>query len=173
MATVAVAQPAPKVAVDVGADTANPQDEAAFVIDEQYTLTFKQLDYSVTTPKWMPAALTEGTPGETKQILHSISGHTSSGHTLAIVGSSGAGKTTLLDYLAMVPEHMGGVRTGEVRVNGAPLTKRFFKKKCAYVTQDNRLWGALTGRAIAMSWERVLRRWRPALFIRYLSRTWA
>ena len=63
MATVAVAQPAPKVAVDVGADTANPQDEAAFVIDEQYTLTFKQLDYSVTTPKWMPAALTEGTPG--------------------------------------------------------------------------------------------------------------
>ena len=58
---------------------ANSQDEAAFVIAENYTLTFKQLNYSVTTPKWMPAALTEGVPGETKKILHDISGHTSSG----------------------------------------------------------------------------------------------
>ena len=145
MTKVAVAQPA--TAIDVGAALLDKERvDAAFVIKEKYVLTFQDLNYTVATPKWMPAALTEGVPGQSKQILHNISGYASSGQTLAIVGSSGCGKTTLLDFLSDCPPHQGGVRSGEVLVNGQKMTKDFFKRHCAYVTQDDRLWGALTVR---------------------------
>ena len=151
MSKIAIAQPAS--AIDVGAADAKlvgaadaSKVDAAFVIKERFLLTFQNLNYTVSTPKWMPAALTEGVPGQSKQILHNISGYARSGQTLAIVGSSGCGKTTLLDFLSDCPAHMGGVRSGAVLVNGKKMSKDFFKRHCAYVTQDDRLWGALTVR---------------------------
>ena len=123
MSKIAIAQPAS--AIDVGAADAKlvgaadaSKVDAAFVIKERFLLTFQNLNYTVSTPKWMPAALTEGVPGQSKQILHNISGYARSGQTLAIVGSSGCGKTTLLDFLSDCPAHMGGVRSGAVLVNG-------------------------------------------------------
>mmetsp|Transcript_20552 Transcript_20552/g.32575 ORF Transcript_20552/g.32575 Transcript_20552/m.32575 type:complete len:576 (-) Transcript_20552:298-2025(-) len=92
----------------------------------------------------MPEFATPGVPGQTKHILKGISGRVSSGQVLAIIGASGSGKTTLLDTLANTPIMAGGERTGHVMVNGIEMTDNFFKAHCAYVHQDDRLWGALT-----------------------------
>mmetsp|Transcript_27028 Transcript_27028/g.52394 ORF Transcript_27028/g.52394 Transcript_27028/m.52394 type:complete len:635 (+) Transcript_27028:75-1979(+) len=112
--------------------------------DEDYTLRFEDIRVSVSVPAWMPEFATPGVPGQTKEILKGISGSASSGQVLAIIGASGSGKTTLLDQLAHQPVMSGGSVTGSLTVNNEPMTNEFFKAHCAYVHQDDRLWGALT-----------------------------
>eukprot|EP00954_Amorphochlora_amoebiformis_P011251 880307-Amorphochlora_amoeboformis.AAC.1 len=121
-----------------------PLSKPSGSFDEKYTLEFDDLKVSVSVPKWMPEFATPGVPGQTKHILKGISGRVSSGQVLAIIGASGSGKTTLLDTLANTPIMAGGERTGHVMVNGIEMTDNFFKAHCAYVHQDDRLWGALT-----------------------------
>uniref|UniRef100_A0A7S3YAG1 ABC transporter domain-containing protein n=1 Tax=Lotharella globosa TaxID=91324 RepID=A0A7S3YAG1_9EUKA len=111
---------------------------------EKYTLRFEDIRVSVSVPSWMPEFATPGVPGQTKQILKGISGSASSGEVLAIIGASGSGKTTLLDQLAHQPLMSGGEFSGTLTVNEQPMTNKFFKAHCAYVHQDDRLWGALT-----------------------------
>ena len=77
-----------------------------------------------------------------KEILHGISGQVCSGEVLAILGPSGAGKTCLIDLLTL--EAKGGEYTGDVRLNGNPLTPELFTKHCATVPQVDRLWAFLT-----------------------------
>mmetsp|Transcript_4830 Transcript_4830/g.7162 ORF Transcript_4830/g.7162 Transcript_4830/m.7162 type:complete len:635 (+) Transcript_4830:110-2014(+) len=111
---------------------------------EKYTLQFEDVKVAVSVPWWMPGFATPGVPGQTKQILKGVSGRVSSGQVLAIIGASGSGKTTLLDQLAHMPLMPGGEISGRIMVNGEDLNDDFFKGHCAYVNQDDRLWGALT-----------------------------
>mgnify|MGYP001971004308 FL=1 len=77
-----------------------------------------------------------------KEILHGISGQVCSGEVLAILGPSGAGKTCLIDLLTL--EGKGGTYTGDVRLNGIPITPELFTKHCSTVPQVDRLWAFLT-----------------------------
>ena len=60
------------------------------------------------------------------------------------MGPSGAGKTTLLNMLTL--EAHGGHATGEISINGRPLTPRLFASHCAYQRQTDSLWDFLTCR---------------------------
>lgn len=85
-----------------------------------------------------------------KEILKGISGVAKSGEVLAIMGPSGAGKTMLLNLLTL--EDGPGEVSGDVRLNGKPLTRREFQKHCAVVTQVDRHWAFLTCReSVALS----------------------
>jgi ABC-type multidrug transport system ATPase subunit len=112
--------------------------------EQDYTLSFDDVKVSVSVPWWMPEFATPGVPGQTKQILKGVSGSVRTGQVMAIIGASGSGKTTLLDRLAHVQMMSGGVQEGSIQVNGADVTDVFFKARCAYMYQDDRLWGALT-----------------------------
>ncbi|KAI9026198.1 hypothetical protein DFJ74DRAFT_766568 [Hyaloraphidium curvatum] len=77
-----------------------------------------------------------------KVLLDAVSGYCKPGETLAIMGPSGAGKSTLLDVLAY--RKTTGKWTQDVRLNGAPLSKRTFIKESGYVTSDDLLPPELT-----------------------------
>ncbi|XP_076452738.1 uncharacterized protein LOC143288276 [Babylonia areolata] len=65
-------------------------------------------------------------------ILHNISGIVGSGEVLAVMGPSGSGKTTLLNTLGgRIP-----VESGEVTLDGQPLTKKVRKRMCYVLQQD-------------------------------------
>lgn len=83
-----------------------------------------------------------GSKDKRKEILHGVSGQVCSGEVLAILGPSGAGKTCLIDLLTL--EGKGGLYTGDVRLNGLPLTPDLFTKYCSTVPQVDRLWAFLT-----------------------------
>ncbi|KAI9006389.1 hypothetical protein DFJ74DRAFT_389544 [Hyaloraphidium curvatum] len=77
-----------------------------------------------------------------KVLLDLVSGYCKPGESLAIMGPSGAGKSTLLDILAF--RKTTGKWTQDVRLNGAPLTKRSFVQQSGYVTSDDLLTPELT-----------------------------
>ena len=108
-----------------------------------YNLEFLDIRVSVSVPRWMPAFATPGIPGETTHILRGVSGRVSTGESLAIIGASGSGKTTLLDQLVLSGSQRCS-HSGSISINGRPMTRLFFRQRCAYVAQDDRLWGALT-----------------------------
>lgn len=110
------------------------------------TLTFERITLMVDIPSWMPSFATKGTPGTNVQILKQVTGQAQSGHFLAIVGASGSGKTSLLDRLVNQPMMHGGQMTGNILINGQEMREDFFQDYCAYVTQEECLWGALTVR---------------------------
>lgn len=85
--------------------------------------------------------------GGRKDILSGVSGGAEGGRMLAIMGGSGAGKTTLLDVLAL-RARTGRSRSlsGEVLLDGKPLTARRFADCAAYVAQEPLLWSTLTAR---------------------------
>ncbi|TPX32917.1 hypothetical protein SmJEL517_g04083 [Synchytrium microbalum] len=82
--------------------------------------------------------------GEWKQLLAGVSGYVKPGESLAIMGPSGAGKSTLLDVISF--RKTTGEWTNDVRLNGAPLTRREFIQNNGYVTSDDLLPPELTTR---------------------------
>eukprot|EP00904_Undaria_pinnatifida_P002690 jgi/Undpi1/12421/HiC_scaffold_5.g02093.m1 len=112
----------------------------------QVDLRFRDVHFSVAVSK-AKAALTGGQEG-VKDILKGVSGAVESGQILAIIGSSGAGKTSLLDILVgkIAANTRGFDVTGDITVNGQPMSRKFFLENAAYVPQEDRLWSALTVR---------------------------
>lgn len=110
--------------------------------DHDYELVVDNVSYDV-----MVKAKGDGSGKEKKRILEDISCSISSGHLMAIIGSSGAGKTTLLDTIAnrstIKKELLSG---GGIRLNGEPVSRDTFRHYCAYVPQEDRLWQAMTVR---------------------------
>lgn len=88
---------------------------------------------------WEDLSYTVGTAegGNERTLLRHVSGYVQSGEMLAILGPSGAGKTTLLDILAQRKTAAMGRRTGEVRLNGAPIDSVRFRRENGYVQQDD------------------------------------
>lgn len=84
-----------------------------------------------------------------KTILHGVSGEAVPGSMLALMGPSGAGKTSLLNILACrtVTTRSKSVEvTGNIRVNGKPMNVENFRKKVAYVMQEDVLYAYQTPR---------------------------
>ncbi|OAL47624.1 ABC-transporter [Pyrenochaeta sp. DS3sAY3a] len=71
----------------------------------------------------------------TRRLLSDVEGFVQPGTITALMGASGAGKTTLLNVLA---QRVGGtgVITGDMTINGIPLTDAF-KRRTGYVQQQD------------------------------------
>ena len=71
-----------------------------------------------------------------RRILHDVSLHVDTGHTIAVCGPSGSGKTTLLRAIAgLVPVDAGRVEVDGADVTGTPTHRR----SIGFVFQDNQL----------------------------------
>eukprot|EP00474_Spongospora_subterranea_P009522 CRZ09980.1 hypothetical protein [Spongospora subterranea] len=70
-------------------------------------------------------------------LLNDINMYATPGMLIAMMGPSGAGKSTLLDVLAL--RKNTGTVTGTILVNGEPLQKQSFRRRCAYVEQFDSL----------------------------------
>ncbi|KAG7452088.1 uncharacterized protein BT62DRAFT_882231 [Guyanagaster necrorhizus] len=84
------------------------------------TFTWEKLNYVVPVP------------GGSRRLLHDVYGYVKPGTLTALMGASGAGKTTCLDVLAQRKNI--GVITGDVLVDGRPLTSDF-ARGTAYAEQ--------------------------------------
>lgn len=80
---------------------------------------------------------------EDRTILNGITGITSPGEILAILGPSGSGKSTLLNALS--GRLRGHALTGSILANDKKLTKQI-QKRTGFVTQDDVLYPHLTVR---------------------------
>ncbi|KAL6078372.1 ATP-binding cassette sub-family G member 2-like [Balamuthia mandrillaris] len=121
------------------------------------SLEWRNLNYKVVIPKPpenlflrlllklpIPAMLTE--PLKTKievPILNNVSGKVAPGNVIAIMGPTGSGKTTLLNVLA---RRVKMNVTGDILVNGEEVSGRRFKRRMAYVLQDDLFFPNLTVR---------------------------
>eukprot|EP00924_Labyrinthula_sp_SR-Ha-C_P011236 maker-scaffold_48-snap-gene-1.43-mRNA-1 protein AED:0.30 eAED:0.30 QI:5/1/1/1/1/1/2/79/656 len=80
-----------------------------------------------------------------KQILNKVSGRVESGEVTALMGSSGAGKTSLMNVLAgrVVTNGKKKVK-GTILVNGVLSDPKEYRRKVAYVMQDDVLFATAT-----------------------------
>ncbi|GAX73384.1 hypothetical protein CEUSTIGMA_g837.t1 [Chlamydomonas eustigma] len=69
------------------------------------------------------------------KVLSAVYGKALSGDMQALLGPSGAGKSTLLDMLAM--RKTVGTLTGEILLNGRPVSKNAYMQYMAYVPQED------------------------------------
>lgn len=76
-------------------------------------------------------------------ILNNVSGKVPSGSIIAIMGPTGSGKTTLLNVLARRTKKNV---TGEILVNGETIPGNRFKRRMAYVLQEDIFFPHLTVR---------------------------
>eukprot|EP01101_Sappina_pedata_P007681 TRINITY_DN4104_c0_g1_i1.p1 TRINITY_DN4104_c0_g1~~TRINITY_DN4104_c0_g1_i1.p1 ORF type:complete len:651 (-),score=161.15 TRINITY_DN4104_c0_g1_i1:9-1961(-) len=84
-------------------------------------------------------------PNKKKVILKNLSGAFYEGELVAIMGPSGAGKTTFLTLIA--GRYMSGKIEGEIKIHGHRRTwknRNSFRRHCAFVAQDDTLFGTLT-----------------------------
>ncbi|CAE7029711.1 ABCG11 [Symbiodinium natans] len=73
-----------------------------------------------------------------KQILSNINGSLSSGKVCALMGPSGAGKTSLLNVLAARIRSRGTTEvSGNITLDGQPITGSSLRKRIAYVMQQD------------------------------------
>ncbi|KAJ1837604.1 hypothetical protein LPJ70_005789, partial [Coemansia sp. RSA 2708] len=70
-----------------------------------------------------------------RTLLHNIAGEVYPGEVIGLLGPSGAGKTTLLNILAGRIE--GGVLNGSVKFRGQKREPGVFKRRVAYVEQED------------------------------------
>lgn len=83
----------------------------------------------------------------TKTILKNVSGYIQPGALCAIMGPSGAGKSSLLNILAGRQRSGGSVEvTGTIMANGKPVDPQKFRKRIAYVMQEDALFATQTPR---------------------------
>ncbi|XP_055595114.1 ATP-binding cassette sub-family G member 1-like [Uranotaenia lowii] len=76
-----------------------------------------------------------------EQILTNVSGSFTSGRLTCILGPSGAGKSSLLNVLS---GHRKVGVTGQLRLNGVPVTSKQQRKLISYTPQEACLWMNLT-----------------------------
>ena len=87
-------------------------------------LSFSHMMYTVKVKK------------QDKVLVNDVNGHVTSGRMCAIVGATGAGKTTTQDLLA--GRKTQGVQSGEVLLNGLPVTDRLkYQRIIGYCEQDD------------------------------------
>lgn len=110
----------------------------------------RQVTFTPDVPENSPTVLTfhnvkvtTKVKGQTKVLLHDISGNITGGFW-AIMGSSGGGKTTLLSTLSLRLDPKYMEITGEFRLNGREYSRSVLKAMTAYVMQDDLLHGELT-----------------------------
>ncbi|GAA5822769.1 hypothetical protein JCM3770_003323 [Rhodotorula araucariae] len=77
-----------------------------------------------------------------KRLLNSISGAVQPGEVMAVLGASGAGKSTFLDLLAR--KNKRGAISGEILVNGRPVSAGEYRRVVGFVDQEDTLMGTLT-----------------------------
>ncbi|KAJ2474424.1 hypothetical protein EV174_005611, partial [Coemansia sp. RSA 2320] len=77
-----------------------------------------------------------------RTLLHGVSGEVYPGEVIGLLGPSGAGKTTLLNILAGRIE--GGVLNGRVQFRGKKRVPGVFKRRVAYVEQEDVMFPMLT-----------------------------
>ncbi|KAJ2324608.1 hypothetical protein IWW51_003191 [Coemansia sp. RSA 2702] len=77
-----------------------------------------------------------------RTLLHNIAGEVYPGEVIGLLGPSGAGKTTLLNILAGRIE--GGVLNGSVKFRGQKREPGVFKRRVAYVEQEDVMFPMLT-----------------------------
>ncbi|KAL6050551.1 ABC transporter domain-containing protein [Balamuthia mandrillaris] len=128
-----------------GKATSSSAHAKPHVSSEGFNIAWESLTYTVQTGSrcsLFPPRCAD-TRGD-KTILDNLSGFAGAGRVLAIMGPSGCGKTTFLDILA--GRVKSGSLSGDITVNGEPLTKKQFKRHMAYVMQEDTLVGDLTVR---------------------------
>lgn len=116
------------------------KDEADEKLDESVfeglgspdVFIWQNVDYDVT--------LKDGT---VRRLLNDVQGYVKPGTLTALMGESGAGKTTLLNTLSQRVDM--GVITGDMLVNGFPLSHSF-QRKTGYVQQQDVHFAELTVR---------------------------
>ena len=91
---------------------------------EPATLAFDDLSYDVQLKS-----------GESKRILHNVSGVVGPGSCMALCGVSGAGKSTLLDVLA--GRKTAGTQHGSIFINGKAINRKQFARVSGYVEQND------------------------------------
>ncbi|CAK9199019.1 unnamed protein product [Sphagnum troendelagicum] len=114
----------PNYTASAGSGNAAVRDDACA------RLTWMDLSVSVTNGR-----------GESRTLLHGLTGYAEPGCMLAIMGPSGSGKTSLLDSLAGRLAK-NATMTGDVLVNGRHTKLSY--GMAAYVTQQDDLIGTLT-----------------------------
>ncbi|KAJ1793418.1 hypothetical protein LPJ59_004728 [Coemansia sp. RSA 2399] len=77
-----------------------------------------------------------------RSLLHGLSGMIYPGEVIGLLGPSGAGKTTLLNILSGRIE--GGVLNGKVLFRGKKRVPGAFKRRIAYVEQEDTMYPVLT-----------------------------
>ncbi|KAJ2156583.1 hypothetical protein GGF46_005090 [Coemansia sp. RSA 552] len=97
-------------------------------------LTWEDVSYSVKIKDKEQARM--------RALLHNISGEVYPGEVIGLLGPSGAGKTTLLNILAGRIE--GGILNGRVTFRGQKRVPGTFKRRVAYVEQEDMMFPMLT-----------------------------
>ncbi|GKV23287.1 hypothetical protein SLEP1_g33035 [Rubroshorea leprosula] len=99
---------------------------------EPKTITFKNVQYFVDTPKELRE---QGFQQKKLQLLQDITGAFRPGVLTALMGVSGAGKTTLMDVLC--GRKTGGYIEGEIRIGGYPKVQETFARISGYCEQTD------------------------------------
>ena len=91
--------------------------------------------------------ISPGTKAE-KVVLKGLSGQVNPREVVALMGPSGAGKSTLLNVLAgrITGERRGRRLEGQLLANGEQVVPRLFRKRVAYVMQEDALFATATTR---------------------------
>ncbi|KAJ2453801.1 hypothetical protein EV183_001998 [Coemansia sp. RSA 2336] len=97
-------------------------------------LSWEDVTYSVKVKNKKQASM--------RTLLHNISGSIYPGEVIGLLGPSGAGKTTLLNILAGRIE--GGVLNGKVLFRGQKRVPGVYKRRVAYVEQEDMMFPMLT-----------------------------
>jgi len=108
--------------------------DAAIAMGAGQGVVFEDVKYTVTTRK-----------GESKEILHGVSGSVKPGELCCIIGPSGAGKTSLMDTLAGRIQK-GVAATSIIELDGKKLTRARAGRLIAYVEQEDCVFATETPR---------------------------
>ncbi|KAI0488475.1 hypothetical protein KFK09_028308 [Dendrobium nobile] len=107
--------------------------EGKMVIPFQpFTMTFKDIQYFIETPKAMKE---QNIMPKKLQLLQNITGALRPGILTALMGVSGAGKTTLLDVLC--GRKTSGIIEGEIKIGGYPKVQETFARISGYCEQND------------------------------------
>ncbi|KAJ1813556.1 hypothetical protein LPJ56_003371 [Coemansia sp. RSA 2599] len=104
------------------------------LINQQPLLSWSNVTYGVKIKDKQKTSM--------RTLLHGISGEIYPGEVIGLLGPSGAGKTTLLNILAGRIE--GGVLNGKVEFRGKKRVPGVFKRRVAYVEQEDVMYPMLT-----------------------------